>query len=93
MIIVVSKSILIEGKTNEYKQQASKLIEKTRKEAGCISYDLCEDINNINILTFIEKWEDKKALDAHMKTAHFVEIVPKLKELRESSELNIYKEV
>lgn len=92
MIIVVSKSILIEGKVNEYKQQAAKLIEKTRKEAGCISYDLCEDIDNKNILTFIEKWEDKQALDAHMKTAHFVEIVPKLKELRESSELNIYKE-
>ncbi len=92
MIIVVSKSILIEGKANEYKKLTTKLIEETRKETGCISYDLCEDINNINILTFIEKWEDKKSLDAHMRTAHFVETVPKLKELRESSELNIYKE-
>jgi quinol monooxygenase YgiN len=82
MIFVVSKSIVKEGKVAEYKQQV-----------GCISYDLCEDIDNPNILTFIEKWENKQYLDAHMKTAHFVEIVPKLKDLRESSDLSIYKQV
>ncbi|MDF2530956.1 MAG: antibiotic biosynthesis monooxygenase [Clostridia bacterium] len=93
MIFVVSKSIIKEGKAAEYKQQTVRLIEETRKEAGCISYDLCEDIDNPNILTFIEKWEDKQHLDLHMKTAHFMEIVPKLKDLRVSSELSIYKEV
>jgi quinol monooxygenase YgiN len=93
MIFVVSKSIVKEGKLAEYKQKTVHLIEETRKEVGCISYDLCEDIDNPNILTFIEKWEDKMSLDAHMKTTHFVEIVPKLKDLRESSELSIYKEV
>jgi quinol monooxygenase YgiN len=92
MIFVVSKSIVEEGKVAEYKQQTVKLIEETRKEKGCIAYDLCEDMDNPNILTFIEKWEDKKSLDAHMKTAHFLEIVPKVKALRESAELNIYKE-
>jgi quinol monooxygenase YgiN len=92
MIFVVSKSIVKEGKTAEYKQLTVKLIEETRKEAGCISYDLCENIDNSNILTFIEKWEDKQSLDTHMKTTHFMEIVPKLKDLRESSELSIYKE-
>lgn len=92
MIFVVSKSVVKQDKVAEYKQQVVRLIEETRKEAGCISYDLCEDMDNSNILTFIEKWENKQYLDAHMKTAHFVEIVPKLKDLRESSELSIYKE-
>ena len=92
MIFVVSKSIVKADKVAEYKQQVVRLIEETRKEAGCISYDLCESIDNPNILTFIEKWESKEHLDAHMKTAHFTEIVPLLKDLRESSELSIYKE-
>ena len=92
MIFVVSKSLVKEGKTAEYKQHTVKLIEETRKEAGCISYDLCEDMDNPNVLTFIEKWENKQSLDAHMKTAHFTEIIPKLRDLRESSELSIYKE-
>lgn len=93
MIFVVSKSIVKADKIAEYKQQVVRLIEETRKESGCISYDLCQDIDNSNILTFIEKWESKQHLDAHMKTAHFMEIVPMLKDLRESSELSIYKEV
>lgn len=93
MIFVVSKSIVREDKVAEYKQQVVKLIEETRKEEGCISYDLCEDMDKPNVLTFIEKWESKQHLDLHMKTAHFLEIVPKLRDLRESSELNIYKEI
>jgi quinol monooxygenase YgiN len=92
MIFVVSKSIVKADKIAEYKQQVVRLIEETRKESGCISYDLCQDIDNSNILTFIEKWESKQHLDEHMKTAHFMEIVPMLKDLRESSELSIYKE-
>jgi quinol monooxygenase YgiN len=92
MIFVVSKSIVKADKIAEYKQQVVRLIEETRKESGCISYDLCQDIDNSNILTFIEKWESKQHLDAHMKTVHFMEIVPMLKDLRESSELSIYKE-
>lgn len=92
MIVVVAKSIVKQDQVEAYKQLTVKLIEETRKEAGCISYDLFQDTNNPNILTFIEKWVDKPSLDAHMKTPHFTEIVPILKDLRENSELNIYTE-
>jgi quinol monooxygenase YgiN len=91
MIIVVAKSVVKEDMISLYKQETVKLIELTRKESGCIAYDLCEDVNNPNILTFIEKWESQEHLDAHMNSEHFKEIVPKLKDMRESSELNIYK--
>lgn len=93
MIFVVSKSVLKEGKAQEYKQLTARLIEETRKEKGCLSYDLCEDMSDPDILTFIESWESKEALDVHMNSAHFKEIVPMLKEFRKSSELNVYKEV
>lgn len=92
MIFVVSKSIVKTGRAEDYKQLAAKLIEETRKEKGCISYDLCEDTDNPNTLTFIEKWEDRESLEAHFNTPHFKEIVPMLRGLRESAELNIYKE-
>lgn len=93
MIIVVSKSEIREGKLEEYKGIAARLVEETRKEAGCISYDLCQDVDNSNILTFVEKWESMQALDAHMQTPHFTEIVPKLREMRVSSELNKYTQI
>jgi quinol monooxygenase YgiN len=93
MITIVSKNIVKEGKAEEFKNLAKELIEESRKEAGCISYNLNQDINNSNILTFIEEWKDKEAIEQHNKSTHFTSIVPKLGELREDKELNLYVRV
>lgn len=91
MLKVVAKAVVKEEKLEEYKKLAAELAAETRKENGCIAYELFEDADNGKILTFIEEWESRAALDSHMKTGHFTEIVPKLGKLQESgSELNIY---
>jgi quinol monooxygenase YgiN len=62
------------------------------KEQGCISYELFQDINNQNIFSFIEAWENQDALDMHMKSAHFQKIVPEMALLREKpAEINVYR--
>lgn len=92
MIKVTAKCILIEGKKEEFKVLVKELIYKTREENGCISYDLYEDMNNENIVTFIEEWNSKEDLDNHMKSEHFIAIVPELRKLQiEDSIVNLYK--
>ena len=49
------------------------LIEPTRKEEGCISYELYQDQDNPGRLVFIEEWQSKEHLDIHLKTPHLVE--------------------
>jgi quinol monooxygenase YgiN len=93
MIIIVAKSTIKEGKVEEFKNLAEELIDESRKESGCISYSLNQDINNKNILTFIEKWESKEDIEIHNNSSHFTRIVPKLGELRVSSEVNLYERV
>ncbi len=94
MIIVTAKNILKEGNSEKFKELAKDLISETRKENGCISYNLNQDIKNQDILTFIEEWESEEALQLHMNTLHFTSIVPKLSELQEeNSILNIYNRV
>jgi quinol monooxygenase YgiN len=94
MIKVVARAAVKSDKVEDYIKLASQLAAETRKETGCISYELCQDIKNSTILTFIEEWESQEALDKHMKSKHFVEIVPKMGQLREGdSEVNIYKVV
>ena len=46
------------------------LVEPTRAEPGCVSYDLY--MSKVDPLTFItiELWDNEAALDAHMKTPH-----------------------
>ena len=48
------------------------LIEPTRKEKGCISYDLYQDTTNPGRFTFIENWQSKEHLDVHLKSPHLV---------------------
>ncbi|HQK54515.1 MAG TPA: putative quinol monooxygenase [Sedimentibacter sp.] len=91
MIKVVAKGYFLEGKAEEAIKLYEELVEKTRKEEGCISYSLFRDIEDDSILTMIEEWESKDALDKHFKTEHFTRLVPMIGKLRKSSEVNIYK--
>ncbi len=54
------------------------LVEATRKEAGCISYELCHDLKNPGHFIFIEEWQDYDALDAHVTSEHFQRLVPQI---------------
>jgi quinol monooxygenase YgiN len=94
MIKVVCKAKLKPGvKVEEYLSLAREVVSETRKEKGCIMYTLHEDINDPTILTTLEEWVDEEALNQHNKSEHILKIVPELRKLRESTEINIYREV
>ena len=59
-------------KAEELKSVCLGLIEPTRKEVGCISYNLYQDSTNPGRFTFIENWKSKEHLDVHLKTPHLV---------------------
>ncbi len=52
------------------------LVEKTKQETLCISYDLFVDQKDPGHFIFIEEWPDRAALDAHCRTEHFRRLVP-----------------
>ena len=91
MITIIAKNIIKPGMVEEFKKTAQPLIAASQKETGCIFYDLYEDINDPNILTFIERWEDGAAIDAHNSSEHFTKIVPQLGAFREESQVHLYK--
>lgn len=93
MNTIVSKSVIKAEFVDSFLDTVTELIEKSRKEPGCISYDLYNDKNNRYVFTFIEQWADENAIKMHNESEHFKTIVPKLSQMRESSELNIYKKV
>ncbi|MDR7238442.1 putative quinol monooxygenase [Neobacillus drentensis] len=94
MIRVVAKGKLKQGvKLEEYLTLARELVTETNKEEGCISYALHEDINDPTIVTMIEKWVDEEAIEQHNCSEHVRKIVPELRKLRESTEINLYREI
>jgi len=68
------KPEFVEKTENLFKE----LVEKSRKDKGCISYELFEVEGDTGHMVFIETWKDKNALDAHSKTEHFVRIIDEL---------------
>jgi quinol monooxygenase YgiN len=93
MIKVVAKSKVMDDKIEVVQKLYHELVIETRKEDGCIIYELYQDEKDSTVLTMIEEWEDKASLDNHMQTEHFKRIVPMVGEFVLESALNIYHKV
>lgn len=94
MITIVAKTVVKESEINNFIDLAQELISESKKEAGCIEYNLYQDTNDKNVLTFIERWESEEAINIHNETPHFTSIVPKLGEMQtKDTEVNLYKQL
>ena len=57
-------------KVDFIKSEATKLIEPTQKENGCIQYDLLQDNEKPEVFVFYEKWESIELWQKHMESDH-----------------------
>ncbi|MEI0702516.1 aminoacyl-tRNA hydrolase [Brachyspira intermedia] len=93
MIKIVARNPVSNENKSKFIETAKELIEKSRKEKGCISYNLYESLDG-KYLTFIEEWKDEKAIENHNNSEHFKAIVPKLGELTSGDkDVILYREV
>jgi len=63
----------IESKKNSIgvvEAELLKLIEPTRKEAGCLQYDLHQDNDHPENFLFFENWESRESWQEHMNNEH-----------------------
>lgn len=69
------------GKEEAAKQGLLALIDATRKEAGCINYDLHQSVDTPGLFMFYENWKSRTDLDEHVKTPHMQDFMRKGREL------------
>lgn len=72
MLVVAAKITVKPGKREDFIEATRDLVAKTRAEQGNISYTLYASTENRTDLMFYELWTNQAALDAHMRTPHFV---------------------
>lgn len=70
MIYVVATLTLKHGAKQNLIEPARACIAETRREAGCISYDLLASVTDDDTMVFIERWESREALTTHSKQPH-----------------------
>ena len=68
------------GKETELKNALIGLVAPTRKEAGCLNYDLHALPEDPAKFLFHENWTSKAHLDAHLQNTHIQALLPRVGE-------------
>lgn len=69
------------GKEAELRSALISLLAPTRKETGCLNYDLHQSPEEPGKFLFHENWSSKATLDAHLQSAHVKALLPRVDEL------------
>ena len=70
MIYVIATLKALPGKQAALIAGAKPCIAATRKENGCLFYDLSQSVTDPDSFTFVERWTTREALEAHFHTPH-----------------------
>ena len=70
LLTVVAEITAKAGKEAELKRLLLGLVEPTRKEEGCVQYDLHQSTDTPARFVFYENWTSREALDRHLKSPH-----------------------
>lgn len=80
-VVVVGAFRINPGKEEEAFEALTALIEPTHREEGCLLYALHRSTDDPARLTFIERWESRELLDAHLKSDHVAALLARADEL------------
>jgi quinol monooxygenase YgiN len=73
MFAVVAKIKVKSGLEAQFEDLANRLVHASRNEEGCLEYGLWRT-DGVEGYTFIERYKDFAAVDAHRKSEHFRQI-------------------
>ncbi len=81
-MIIVNATITVKpGERDNIIFKTNDLVESTRLEAGCISYNLYASTEANDILMMFEQWENFEDLESHMQTEHFKAYVKSIEDM------------
>ena len=92
-IIVVAHFAAKPGKEAALQELLRSLIEPTRKEAGCLRYELNQEIEKPAAFTFAEKFTNREAFDVHSKSPYVKSLGERSAELIESRQVRLHREL
>lgn len=72
MIHLIATLTIKPGSLDAIREAVMPCIEATRREDGCVSYDLHQSLTDENTLVFVERWETRAHLEAHFDTPHLI---------------------
>lgn len=94
MITIIAKITVKPGMAQVFTAGFSGLAPESRKEAGCISYNLFSDLKDGNVFYTVEEWENEEAIKKHMQSPHFLKATAGFAEIQDrETEISLCKKV
>lgn len=78
---------------DEVKTRLSALLEPSRKDPGCLSYHLHQDLDDPAIFVFYELWQSRELLDEHMATPHLKDLLSRADSLFASADVRVVQKI
>jgi quinol monooxygenase YgiN len=90
-IVVVGSLKARPGKEDDLEQALAGLVAPTHAEAGCILYALHRGVDDPARFAFVERWESRELLDAHLGSPHVSSLLERADELlAEPADIVVY---
>jgi quinol monooxygenase YgiN len=67
---VIARLFIKNESIESFKKQAAVIIQKTRKEKGCLFYSLFQDVSSPGEFLFYEEYASQEALDIHSNSEY-----------------------
>ncbi len=88
-VTVIAEMTAHPGKEEELKRHLLVLVEHTRREEGCVQYDL-HVADDPRKFLFVENWTTAEALDRHANSAHMKVFKEATANLREPPTVRLF---
>lgn len=92
MLIVLGHTYTQTPRRERVRELMGATQERARAEPGCISYGFTETLDDPGHFVVVQQWQDQAALDAHYRSAAFVDYQAQIgQHLVRESDLRVYK--
>ena len=67
LLTVIAQVKALPGKESQLRQELLSLVAPSRKDAGCLNYDLHQGLDNPALFLFHENWTSEAHLERHLQ--------------------------
>ena len=78
MIVINAEFYIVPEQKKQFLNEISELIQASKQEEGCLSYQLYQAITDENNFVMVEKWENPQAIELHNTMSHLQEFAKKV---------------
>jgi quinol monooxygenase YgiN len=75
LVIIIIRMMVRPEKQKELSQTLQSIVEKVRKESGCLHSGFYQDVENENNFALVEEWATQKDSDDHLRSGLFTILI------------------